>query len=276
VAGIKKSMELSIVVTSYRNPQLLKVCLDSIIECARGLEYELMVADSCTEEETEMMMREDYPEVKFFPFVENVGFQALVKKGIEAATGKYVLMLNGDIIVTPDSIQELLQLMRKDETVGMAGPKLFNFNGSLQFSCFRFYKPYTILYRRTFLGKFAFAKKHLDWFLMKDYNHETLQEVDWLMGSAIMLRTSAIAKVGLMDTRYFMYMEDLDWCRRFWEQGFKVVYFPLAKMHHLHGKGSSKGGAIKSLLSSKLAWVHIASAIKYFKKFWGKPLPTHN
>lgn len=269
-------MELSIIVTSFRNPELLKVCLDSIKKCAASVAYELIVADSATEESMEMMMREDYPDVKFFPFKDNVGFQALIKKGIENSEGENILMLNGDIIVTENSIQEMLKLIKSDSSIGMVGPRLLNFNGTLQDSCFRFYKPQTILYRRTFLGKFAFAKKHLNWFLMKDYDHQAIKEVDWLMGSAIMFTRKVVEKVGLMDPQYFMYMEDVDWCRRFWENGFKVIYFPSARMHHYHGKGSAKGGVVRSLLFNKYTWIHIASAIKYFRKFSGKIAPIHN
>lgn len=269
-------MELSIIVTSYRNPELLKVCLDSIKKCAVDVAYELIVADSATQEDMEMMMREEYPDVKFFPVKDNVGFQALVKRGLEYSTGKYILMLNGDIIVTPDAVRKMLEFLQENSNVGMVGPKLLNFNGTLQPSCFRFYKPITIIYRRTFLSKFSFAKRHLDWFLMKDYDHKAVREVDWIMGSAVMISRIALKKVGLMDPRYFMYMEDVDWCRRFWENGFKVVYYSLVNMHHYHGKGSAKGGVIRSLLFNKYTWIHISSGVKYFKKFSGKPLPIHN
>ncbi|HBI33651.1 MAG TPA: hypothetical protein DEA43_03470 [Candidatus Moranbacteria bacterium] len=269
-------MELSIIVTSYRNPELLRVCLDSIRKCVTGLAYELIVADSATQEDMEMMMREDYADVKFFPFEKNVGFQALVKIGLDNSVGKYILMLNGDILVTPDSVTKMLEFLKTDASIGMVGPKLLNFNGTLQPSCFRFYKPITIVYRRTFLSKFSFAKKHLDWFLMKDYDHKQPKEVDWIMGSAVMISREALGKVGIMDPQYFMYMEDVDWCRRFWENGFKVIYFPLVSMHHYHGKGSAKGGVIRSLLFNKYTWIHIASGVKYFKKFLGKPLPIHN
>lgn len=266
-------MDLSIIVTSYKNPQLLRVCLDSIKQCSQGIAYELIVADGQTEEETEMMMREEYPEVKFFPFEKNVGFQALLKKGIDNSSGEYLLLLNGDIIATPGSIAELLRYIKENSEVGMVGPKLLNFNGTLQYSCFRFYQPITIAYRRTFLGKFKFAKKHLDWFLMKDYDHQQYRDVDWLMGSAMMVSRKAIEKVGLMDPRFFMYMEDVDWCHRFWRHGFKVIYNPQAVMHHYHGKGSAKGGVIRSLLFNKLTWTHIASAVKYFRKYWGQKSP---
>ena len=269
-------MELSIIVTSYRNPKLLKVCLDSIKKCAINVTYELIVADSETGEDTEMMMRENYSEIKFFPFKNNVGLQALLKKAIENSSGEYLLLLNGDLIATEDSINKMLSYMKENTSVGMLGPKLLNFNGTLQYSCFRFYRPITIIYRRTFFGRFAFAKKHIDRFLMKDYDHKDIKEVDWLMGSAIMISRKALDEVGLMDSRYFMYFEDVDWCRRFWEKGFKVIYYPFVSMHHYHGKGSAKGSVINSLLSSRLTWIHIFSGIKYFKKFIGKPLPVHN
>jgi len=97
-------MELSIAINSYKNPELLKLCIDSIGKNVNLSDYEIIVADSATEEVTEIMMREDYPEIKFFPFKKNVGFQALVRKGIEESTGKYIFLLNGDILVTKESV----------------------------------------------------------------------------------------------------------------------------------------------------------------------------
>ena len=269
-------MELSIIVTNYKNSELLKLCLDSIKKSVINVAYELIVTDSETQEDMEIMMREEYSDIKFFPDKKNVGFMACAEKGIEYSTGEYILILNGDLIAEPDSIQKMLEFLKSDPSIGMVGPKLLNFNGTLQYSCFRFYKPQTIVYRRTFLGRLSFAKKHLDQFQMKNYDHASPKEVDWLMGSALMISRKALEKVGFMDKQYFMYMEDVDWCRRFWENKYKVMYYPLVTMHHYHGRGSAKGGVIRSLLSSRLTWIHIFSAIKYFKKFWNKPLPTHN
>ncbi len=268
-------MELSIVITSYKNPELLRLCIGSIRKNIAISDYEIIVVDSATEEVTEVLMREEFPEIKFFSFKKNVGFQALIRKGLENCGGNYILMLNGDIIVTDGSIEKMLNFIKTDSTIGLTGPQLLNFNGSMQESCFRFYKPLTIIYRRTFLKNFGFAKKHLGWFLMKDYDHKNPKEVDWLMGSALLVSREAIKKVGLMDPRFFMYMEDVDWCRRFWENGYKVVYFPDSKMHHYHSRGSAKGGFFQSLFFNKLTWIHIYSAMKYFLKYLGKPLPQH-
>lgn len=266
-------MELSIIITSYRNPELLKVCIDSIRKNTTLSDYEIIVADSQTEEPTELMMRENYPEIKFLPFKENVGFQHLVKAAYEKSRGEYILILNGDILVKKNSVEKLLNFLKDNPRAGMVGPQLLNFNETLQYSCFRFYSPVTILYRRTFLGKFKFAQKHLDRFLMRDFDHMNIREVDWLMGSALMTRRQAIEKVGLMDPIFQMYMEDTDWCRRFWENDYRVVYFPGAQMYHYHGRGSAGKGVLRLLLSNRLTWIHIASALKYFKKYLGQPSP---
>jgi len=268
--------ELSIIVTSYKNPELLRLCLNSIKKNVREIDYEIIVTDSATEEETELIMRENYSGIKFFSFKKNVGFQKLVKKGIDESKGNFIIILNGDILVKKNSVEELLRYIKKDLSIGMVGPKLLGFNEEFQNSCFRFYKPITIVYRRTFLGKFKFAKKHLDKFLMKSYDHKSPKEVDWLMGSALMMSRKAVEKVGMMDSNFFMYMEDVDWCRRFWENGFKIIYVPDSVMLHYHGKGSGKKGLFQSVLFNKLTWIHIISALKYFKKYLGKPNPRKN
>lgn len=269
-------MELSIIITSYKNPELLKVCIDSIKKNYTGTDFEIIVSDSATDDKTEMMMREDYPDIKFLAARENIGFSGTVNNGLTVATGTYILILNGDIIVKKDAIEKLLEYIRSHSDVGIVGPQLLNFNETLQPSTFRFYTPLTIVYRRTFLGNFSFAKKHLDKFLMRDFDHQSIREVDWIMGSSLMASRQALEKVGPMDHQFKLYFEDTDWCRRFWDAGHKVVYFPAAQMYHYHGKGSASKNALQALLSNKLTWVHIISALKYFKKYLNKPLPRHN
>lgn len=274
-------MELSIVVTHYRNPELLKECLSSIKNNTSLPEYELIVADSETEERTTLMLKNDFPEIKHLAHKENTGFSRLVYEGFKSSHGDYVLFLNGDMVMKKDSVDNLLSFIKSRPDAGMVGPKLLNFNGTPQPSCFRFYTPFTILYRRTPLGKFGFAKKHIDWFLMKDRDFSKVQEVDWIMGSAMMTRRTAVEKVGLIDTRFVSYFEDVDWCRRFWENGYKVLYYPGAEIYHFHGKFSATTKGIFKAFFGKFgrkngALVHISSAIKYFWKYWREPLPKHN
>ncbi len=270
-----KIPELTIAINGYKSPELLRLCLQSIFAHMEGagINYEALVTDSATEEDTEMLMREEFPHVRFFPFAKNVGFKAMVNKSLEEARGKYIFLINSDIILTAGAVAKMLAYLKTHPDIGVLSPKQLNFNETLQPSCFRFYRPLTILYRRTWLGRLPFAKRHLDWFIMAEYDKRTPRGVDWVMGSAMLVSLEAVKKVGLMDQRFYMYMEDVDWCRRFWENGYRVIYYPEASVYHYHGKGSARGGFFGSLLFNRLTWYHIKSALQYFWKYRGKPLP---
>lgn len=266
--------ELSIIVTSYKNPSVLRLCLESLKRNVLLENYEVIVIDGATEEDTEMMMREEFADVKFSPHESNLGFAKLVNDGLKRAGGEFILILNADIIIEKKSVDLLLQKLKNDPYVGLIGPRLLNFDGKPQYSCFRFYTFLTILYRRTFLGKFQFAKRKIDQFLYKDKNLERSQSVDWLMGSAMMTTRNASRLVGLMEENFgFMYFEDVDWCRRFWEKGYRVVFYPQAKMFHYHGKGSAGKSALRAIFINRLTRAHIISAMKYFWKYLGKQNP---
>ncbi|MCX6766454.1 MAG: glycosyltransferase family 2 protein [Candidatus Moranbacteria bacterium] len=267
-----RNPELSIIITSYKNPAVLRLCLESLKKNVLCDNYEILVLDSSTEEDLEMMMREDFSEIRFFPHKDNLGFLGLVNEGIEHAKGSYYLILNDDIVIKNKSADILLEYLKNNPTVGIIGPKLLNFDGKFQFSCFRFYTPLIILYRRTFLGKLKFAQKRINYFLYKGRDHDKPMDVDWVMGSAMMTSRKAVGKVGLMDRTFFMYFEDVDWCRRFWENKYKVMYYPFAQMFHYHRKGSASQGLLKAAFN-RLTRNHIQSVMKYFWKYRGKPNP---
>lgn len=271
-----ETKELTIAINGYRSPQLLRLCLRSIFEHMEAslIDYEVLVTDSATQEDTETLMREEFPEVSFSSFAENVGFRTLVNKSLEKAHGTYIFLINSDIILTATSVPRMLEYLKAYPDIGILGPKQLNFNETLQPSCFRFYRLLTILYRRTWLGHLPFAKRHLEWFVMADYDKKAPRGVDWVMGSAILVTREAVRKVGPMDRRFYMYMEDVDWCRRFWENGYRVVYYPEATVYHYHGKGSAKGGFLGSLLFNRLTWYHIRSALQYFWKYRHTSLPN--
>lgn len=266
---------VTIAINSYKNPELLRLSLEALRKHLQEVSftYEILVVDSATEEVTEMLVREEFPEVRFFPHRENVGFGRLVNHSIEVAQGEYIFFINADIVVQHGSIEQLLAYAEAHPEVGLLGPKQINFNGGAQVSAYRFYRPQTIVYRRTFLGKLPFGKKHLRWFTLGDRDLTQPTPVDWVIGSALFCSKANAEKVGPMDSRFFMYMEDVDWCRRFWENGLQVVYYPESVVYHYHAKGSAKGGFFLSLLMNRLTWYHIGSALKYFFKYRGKKLP---
>lgn len=270
--------QLSIIITSYKNPNLLRLCINSLKENIKDVDYEIVVCDGDTEERTYDLMREEFSKIKFIPSSQNGGFAFLVNQGLETAEGDYFFIINADIIIKNNSVKELLDFLKKNQDIGMVGPKLINFDNSIQPSCFRFYTVSLILYRRTFLKRFSFARKKLSEFLMDDQDKGKILEADWIMGSAMMISRKNLEKVGKVDRRFFMYFDDVDWCWRFWENNFRVVYYPLTEVYHYHGKQSTSQSAMGAVLVNKYTRIHIASAFKFFSKHFGKKNPhqTYN
>jgi len=267
MAKTKSLKELSIIITHCNTPELLNLCLDSIQKTTENIKKELIVVDSQTKEETESLLKERYPKVKFISFKDNVGYSKIVNAGLKKIKGDYVLILNADIIVFENAVSELLNYMRRHADVGIASPQLLDFTNNIQNSCFSKPNLKIILARRTFFGKLKYGKKCLKRFVISDWDRKTTREVDWVQGSALMVNKKALKEVGLLDERFFMYFEDADWCRRFWQNGYKVIYFPNAKMAHYYHRSSKKRGAILDIFLNKYTRAHIVSALKYFWKY---------
>lgn len=266
---------VSVAIQGYRNPEMLSLCLASIRTHTKERDTEIIVADSATQEDTRLLMREEFSDILFLPNEKNVGFGAMVNACIENAHGEYIFFVNADTIMQEDTISGLQTFMDAHAEVAICGPSQKNFNGKWENTRFRFYKVQTILYRRTFFKYLPFAKRHLAYFEMRDVDSVEPHAVPWIIGSAMFVRRSAINDVGGMDPRFFMYMEDVDWCRRFWQAGWKVYYHPNISIFHFYGKGSAKKG-IPGLFLNKLTRVHIASGFKYFMKYRHTEVPAIN
>jgi len=267
-------MKLSIIIVNYNTGPVTRACIESILKQKLPFKFEIIVVDNDSSDESVVYLRSDFPEITVIANERNMGLAAGNNTGIARAQGAYYLILNPDVIVLPGALENLVAYMEEHEQVGMAGGQLLSPNGTIQASCYRFYTPLTIVYRRTPLGKTMRGKSEVARFLMKDFDHKTVRDVDWLMGACLMLRANAVNDVGGMDERYFMYFEDIDWCRRFWEAGWRITYLPSAQLSHYHQRSS--GGGILGILTNRIAREHVVSAIKYFWKYRGKPLPRHN
>lgn len=265
-------MDLSIVILNYKSNNMVKECLAGIKSIGVDLKYEIIVVDNASGDGVEKILQKNFPEVKFIASPENVGFAAGNNIGIRAAIGRYILIMNPDIAVFSGSLEALVRYMDENSRVGIAGPKLLNPDRSVQFSVYRFPKRVTPVYRRTPLGSTAGGQRELQRYLMKDWDHEEAREVDWLLGACLIVRREAMREVGLFDERYFLYFEDTDWCRRFWEVGWKVAYVPSSTMVHFHRRESAESPLFASLFK-KTTQAHILSSIKYFLKYRGKDNP---
>jgi len=267
-------MKLSIIIVNYNTGALTKACVESILAQENMKETEIIIVDNNSSDESIPFLGSDFPEVRLITNDENIGLAGGVNIGLKEATGEYCLILNPDIIVLPNAIKALKTFMDENPKVGMSGGKLLSPNGMLQYSCYRFYRLSTILYRRSWFGRTRAGKREIARFLMKDFDHQSVQDVDWLMGACLMVRAAALKKVGGMDERFFLYFEDLDWCRRFWEKGYRVTYVPHAQFSHYHQR-SSKQSSFLGLIFNQAARHHLLSAAKYFWKYGFSSNPHH-
>ncbi|MBU4315431.1 glycosyltransferase family 2 protein [Patescibacteria group bacterium] len=268
----KSNIDLSIIIVHTYEKHLIRQTLNSISRSAPRISVEIIVVDNNPKAGFGELVKAEYPHVCHVPLERNVGFGSAMNIGIKASHGRYVLIFNPDIVVLPDSLETLASFMDENPDVGMCGPQLSNPDGSLQYSCYRCPTLLIPAYRRTFLGKLSFGKQAVEQYLMMDEDHHEEMEVDSLIGAAIFARRDALNEVGLFDERFFMYYEDNDLCRRFWENGHKVVYYPQAKMIHYHRRASADGGLLSQLFN-RFAWIQIASAIKFFYKYRGQENP---
>ncbi len=261
-------MDLSIIILNYKAKGLVKQCLKGIKLLNLALNYEIIVVDNHSGDSCVEMIKQYFPHVKLIESDKNRGFAAGNNLGLKEAQGKYVMILNPDITILEGAIEKMHEFMETNESVGVCGPKLINPDGTVQMSCYHFPKFMVPIYRRTFLGNLPWAKKNLHHYLMKDWDHNANREVDWLLGACLLVRRLAIDQVGLMDERFFLYFEDVDWCRRFWQAGFKVYYLAEAEMVHYHQRLSAENPGLRGLFSDTTR-IHIASWIKYFAKHLG-------
>lgn len=262
---------LSIIILSYRNPALLRLCLKSLASALANtsMDYEVIVVDSATTIETRHVVTDEFAgqfaAMRVIPIKENTGYTRGVNEGIRAAKGEYILALNYDIVAVPGSLEKLVASMREHPEVGLIGPELLNFNGTHQDSYFRFYSPLTIFYRR--IEHLPFAGRMLGRFLMHDADPNQLQKPDWISGAAYMTSRTALARVGMLDERFFHYFSDVDWAQRFWDNGYQVVYEPGSKLYHYLGRTSKGKGVLWDILFNKTTRWHIMDFLRYLRKY---------
>lgn len=266
--------ELSIIILNYKTRGLLRQCLRGIATSNDQVTKEVIVVDNASGDGSIEMLEQDFPEVTLIAAPVNNGFSAGMNLGLKRARGRYVAMLNTDIAIMDKPFDALVRFMDQHPDVGLAGPKLLNPDGSVQYSCYRFHTTLTPLYRRTPLGRIPFIRKKLQRFVMSDFDHKENRTVDWLLGAFLIARAEAVATVGLFDERFFLYFEDVDWSRRFWAAGWPVMYVADVEVVHYHKRQSAENPGLSGIFAFPTN-IHIQSWLRYLAKYNGVNLPTH-
>lgn len=238
---------------------------------AAGLTLAFVIVDNASADGVDELARR-FPETKVLKQKRNEGFGKSHNLALKAVEAKYYFVLNPDTEFPPNGffLRRLFDFMEANQKIGIVGPKIVYPDGTLQLSCYRFPTFFQPIYSRTRFGQRGRGKRISDWFLMKDFSHKETRPVDWMMGSAMFVRGKAINQVSGFDDRFWMYAEDSDWCRRMWQAGWAVYYFPEAVLTHVKGQASAKTpGVIRAILFNRYTRVHIWSWLKYFWKWRG-------
>lgn len=269
-------IKVTFLILNYKTPHLLKLGIKGLANLELPFAIETIVVDNASGDGSAEMVDEyfvgnpDYEHInlRLIKNPKNTGHARGNNTGIDLAKGEYVVIQNPDIIYTKaEDVTKPVEYMDAHKEVALLGPKLYNTDGTVQASCMRYYKLFTPLYRRTPLGRLPWAKRDLDRFLMKDFDHAITSEVDWLLGACIYMRQSVLNDIGPLDPDFFLYFADLEWCQRAKKRGHKVVYFVDEAMHifHYHRRESDSGPILKGLFSY-VTRIHIKDWITYLKK----------
>lgn len=261
--------EVSVVIVNYKSEGFLPACLDSIKRAASGVGVEVIVVDNSKGGGARDILKEHFPSGTFIENDKNLGYAKAVNQGITASGFEFLFIVNPDTVAEEGTLDKLVEFMRAHPEAGIVGPKLLNPDGTVQLSCRTFYTLRTIALRRTFLGKVfrnsASVRRHL----MLDWDHNSTEEVDWVLGAALMVRRAAISEVGPMDERFFLYFEDVDWCYRMKAAGWRTYYLPDTRLVHHYRRQSADarfGRAKRAHLESWLRFSEKWSLILYLLK----------
>lgn len=258
-------VDLSVVIVSWNVHVLLRRCLRSVLANlhTRTLANpQIIVVDNASDDGTVEMVRTEFPDVQLIANDENRGFPAANNQGIAVAQGRYVLLLNPDTEVGDGALATMVAFADAHPDVGMIGPQLLNPDGTVQSSRRRLPTLATAFFESTWLEPCA-PRRLLERYYVSDRRDDAIQDVDWITGAAMLARHKAIDEVGPMDEGFFMYSEELDWCRRFREAGWRVVYLPTAQIIHHVGKSSEQVVAARH--------IHFqTSKVRYFRKYHGR------
>ncbi len=255
-------VDLSIVILNWNVRDLLRQCLQSVYTARSTLATEVIVVDNASSDDSVAMVRAEYPDVRLMVNAANRGYAGGNNDGIAAAAGRYVLILNPDTQVVGDALSTLVAYAEAHPDVGIVAPQLLNPDGSVQPSRRRFPTLTTALFESTWLQSSAPRSVLSDYYMLDRSDDETLQ-VDWVVGACLLVRRAVIDQVGKLDEGFFMYSEELDWCRRIKGAGWKIVYLPKAQVIHHMGKSSDQVVAQRHIYFQ-------TSKVRYFRKHHGQ------
>src|SRR5271154_6974878 len=256
------TVDISVVIVGWNARHYLELCLESLAAAPPRRSIEIFVVDNASSDGTAEMIEARFPYVKLIKSSENLGFSKGNNVAIRQCQGRYIALVNPDVIVFPGCLDALADFLDQNPKVGNVGPRVFNPDMSMQSTCRRFPTLWNNFCSATGLAtKFKnsrfFAGEHMFYF-----PHDRTLAVDVIVGCFSMIRRETFDEVGLLDEDLFMYGDDVDWCRRAWKGGWQVSFLPGAEIVHYGGRTTAPYPVRFALAQQK-------SALYYWSKHHG-------
>jgi len=261
-------MNLSVIIVNYNHKYFPRMAVEALEKSKTNFPFEIIVVDNASRDEESLIFLEEAHargRITLIKSPENLGFGKANNLGVKASKGEYLFFHNPDLTVHQDTLQKMRDFLREHPDIGILGPKLVYSSGKVQESCRRKMNFFDLALNRLPLKRMPIFRDRVARYLMEDFDHDQIQEVDLIIGAAMMMPRAVFEKVGGFDQRYFIFMEDFDLCRMVKKAGYRVVYFPQARANHFHKRLSQ--GSLFKLVRTKVFWFHVSSAFKYFWKW---------
>ena len=254
-------MKLSFIIIEYHCLDSVYSFLDSIRSTCVGISYEVIISsNSLYDQQKQNVLTKKMPDVMWVFNQTNKGFAGGMNSGILMASGKVIVLMNPDAKISRGDMRKAFDYLMSHQNIGLMGPKIIDQKGNVQDSCREFMIPKKLFSRvrkRVLQGK--------DVLLVPKFDYTSTQLVDWVIGAFMIIRRDALAKVGLLDQNYFLYVEDMDWCKRLWDNGFQVVYYPHIEVTY-KGDRKSTSVLISKKMFNKYGFYHLKSYLRFLWK----------
>ena len=256
---------LDILIVNYNTANLLQPMFSACEQATADFSARYWVVDNASRDDSVAVLRDQFPYAGLEVNVQNVGFGRANNQLLKHVQGDYVLLLNTDAFVAPDTFKKTLAYMQGNPRCGVLGVKLLGRDGSLQPSCRYFPTPWNTFLARTGLSRYLPKTQMVD---DMAWDHATVRECDWVPGCYYLVRREVIDQVGLFDPLFFLYYEEVDHCKRVKAAGWQVVYFPDTSVVHIGGE-SAKSDAEISESGRQISALQVESEMLYFRKQHG-------
>lgn len=229
---------LSIIIVNWNTREITRDCLRSIVEQVHDVSYEVIVIDNASSDGSADMIRHDFPDFALIANDANVGFGRANNQGMRVARSQYFLLLNSDTLVIDDAVQRFTAFMAREPRIGIAGCKLLFEDRTLQHSCYRFPSLGLAVLEELLLYKLLSRRRQGEVLLTGYWTYDHTRDVNWVMGAAMLLRREVFEQTGGFDERLFMYGEEMEWCMRVRDKGWRITFTPDFSIIHLNHKSA--------------------------------------